>query len=800
MVSTDHEALVALFRSTGGAGWRRRDNWDTDADLATWDGVKVNDQGRVVKLDLAYNKLQGRIPKELGDLTELKEATLYHNNLTGPIPLELGNLAAVQHLSLQDNQLSGEIPASLGQLSELQNLVLWKNRLSGTIPEALGNLSALVSLGISDNNLEGPIPKEMGNLTQLKQLVLHNNNLTATPTGEWKEESTVFADVEPVELEGSSVRVYDCAGQVAYSGLLQMFLTPRSVCVLVCHAGEFGQQLGSDNINQVEGDCRKLEALRICDWLRSISRRVPGNDVILVATKCDLVSGNAEETGRRLEHACRMWLSTWVRNGMDPVRLEPHVSLTSCFPIGDGEHGESNTGSDASKQGWACDWRHVEGDKSSPSLLYRLVNKPDEGGLRGVQMVLPRSWDIALTVLEALEHGRDPVEMVMLKSPDSDRRPTETAVGKTDVYQAIKVEELGTNWRETVDELGKRGIVVTNAENALEGALSIREFDGSLVRHEKFVFLDVVWLARILKPLLNHKDQETFDGRVNLGDTGDTPITLDDPSDIASWDRLKKEGVLEPRLADAMWPDGLSEYVLPTLVAMGLTFQLENDPAEGLVVLLRLKPHRPESVGKVIDTFCSGLATAFRASWKIFLGVPPGAVEKVLTRCCGLGGVQTLWRYGMLVHGGLGVRDERRTFAVVVEYSSIDNELVAQIFGDISTPGPWMAMSYVMSAVSLMLVDFPGLRWKGSLKCPQHGDGMLFANKVSPQHVISRIARFWQQSIPYGIRRGRIAVAELSPGPTAPDCDRALCALSGRYTRVVVPKAPPLMSFMCVTA
>ena len=38
----------------------------------------------------------------------------------------------------------------------------------------------------------------------------------ATPTGEWKEESTVFADVEPMELEGSSVRVYDCAGQVAY--------------------------------------------------------------------------------------------------------------------------------------------------------------------------------------------------------------------------------------------------------------------------------------------------------------------------------------------------------------------------------------------------------------------------------------------------------------------------------------------------------------------------------------------------------------------------------------------------------
>ncbi|CAN0577154.1 unnamed protein product, partial [Ectocarpus sp. 12 AP-2014] len=106
-------------------------------------------------------------------------------------------------------------------------------------------------------------------------------------------------------------------------------------------------------------------------------------------------------------------------------------------------------------------------------------------------MVLPRSWDIALIVLEALEHGRDPVEVVLRKSPDPDKEDaTQTVEGKTAVYQGITVEELGTKWQETVDELARRGITVTNAENALEGALSIREFDGSLVRHEKFVFLD----------------------------------------------------------------------------------------------------------------------------------------------------------------------------------------------------------------------------------------------------------------------------------------------------------------------
>lgn len=259
-----------------------------------------------------------------------------------------------------------------------------------------------------------------------------------------------------------------------------------------------------------------------------------------------------------------------------------------------------------------------------------------------------------------------------------------------------------------------------------------REFDGSLVRHEKFIFLDVVWLATILKPLLNHKDEETFDGSVNLGDTGDARITLDDPLDIASWHKLKREGILEPRLAHAMWPAGLCNYVLQALASLDLTFPLENDPAGGLVVLLRLGVDRPVRAGKVMDTFCSTHTPAFSANWKIFLGAPAGAIEKLLTRCCSIGGVRTFWRYGVLVHGGLGDGDVGGLFAAVLEYSSGDNMLSAQVHGDISTPAPWAALSYVISAVRLMLLEFPGLRSRGSLQCPQHGDSMPLSNTVSP--------------------------------------------------------------------
>ena len=44
-------------------------------------------------------------------------------------------------------------------------------------------------------------------------------------------------------------------------------------------------------------------------------------------------------------------------------------------------------------------------------------------------------------------------------------------------YHGITVEELSAKWKETVHELAKRDVSVTNQEHALEGALSIRYGD-----------------------------------------------------------------------------------------------------------------------------------------------------------------------------------------------------------------------------------------------------------------------------------------------------------------------------------
>lgn len=104
----------------------------------------------------------------------------------------------------------------------------------------------------------------------------------------------------------------------------------------------------------------------------------------------------------------------------------------------------------------------------------------------------------------------------------------------------------------------------------------------------------------------------------------------------------------------------------------------------------------------------------------------------MLTRSCSIGGVRAFWRFGVLVHGRYGDGGgSSGIFAVVLEYSSSGNELTAQLCGDVSDPAPWVSLSYAISAVRFMLLEFPGLRSKGSLRCPQHGDAMPLSTTVS---------------------------------------------------------------------
>ena len=84
----DRAALVALYNATDGLNWSSNTKWLSDAPLEEWSGVTTDDSGRVTSLRLSGNELSGRIPPELGSLSNLVGLYLSENQLSGEIPLE----------------------------------------------------------------------------------------------------------------------------------------------------------------------------------------------------------------------------------------------------------------------------------------------------------------------------------------------------------------------------------------------------------------------------------------------------------------------------------------------------------------------------------------------------------------------------------------------------------------------------------------------------------------------------------------------------------------------------------------
>ncbi len=180
-VRPDYYTLVTLYNGTEGRNWKNATNWASVAPLGEWHGVTTNADGRVTRLFLQENNLQGTIPVDLGQLANLQSLRLWGNHLTGEIPDELGQLTNLTALNLGGNELIGNIPSELGQLANLQSLQLWRNHLTGEIPDELGQLTNLTALDLGGNELIGNIPSELGQLANLQSLQLWGNRLTGIP-------------------------------------------------------------------------------------------------------------------------------------------------------------------------------------------------------------------------------------------------------------------------------------------------------------------------------------------------------------------------------------------------------------------------------------------------------------------------------------------------------------------------------------------------------------------------------------------------------------------------------------------
>ena len=171
----DREVLEDLYAALGGAQWANADNWNTNTPLEEWQGITLDGQGRVSRLDLRGQGLNGALPSGIASLTYLTHLTLDDNNLEGPIPPPLGTLENLVHLRAHSAALTGSLPGELGNLENLEQLDLSDNDLAGAIPAAWGNLGSLNELSLKVNRLSGPLPSELGRLSELHTLSIADN-------------------------------------------------------------------------------------------------------------------------------------------------------------------------------------------------------------------------------------------------------------------------------------------------------------------------------------------------------------------------------------------------------------------------------------------------------------------------------------------------------------------------------------------------------------------------------------------------------------------------------------------------
>lgn len=179
----EKQALLDLYNSTNGVNWKNtlanNQPWRADIPVCDWFGVTVVD-GKVIRLKMVDNGLEGSIPNSIGNLIYLKELHLRKSSLRGDIPVEIGELVNLEILYLNQALLTGELPSSISELIKLKVFQLGSNKLTGIIPASLKDLTELVSIDLGDNNFNGVIPLELGELNKLKSLRLSNNNLTGS--------------------------------------------------------------------------------------------------------------------------------------------------------------------------------------------------------------------------------------------------------------------------------------------------------------------------------------------------------------------------------------------------------------------------------------------------------------------------------------------------------------------------------------------------------------------------------------------------------------------------------------------
>ena len=216
----DCQALLAVKDVIRGSGSL---NWDSNTDLASWDGVTSSGTPtRVTELILSSESLTGSIPSDIGNLWGLTGLDLGSNDLTGTLPNEMGNLSNLEFLNLSNSDLDGSIPARFSDLSKLTYLRLAGNSFTGCIPQSLHDIAD------NDNDQLGigycieVVPDSF--FPALGQTVAMSVTAPDVPTYQWQS----LVDGAWSDISGASSATYSMGYQSVTTGQYRVVVTHHS--------------------------------------------------------------------------------------------------------------------------------------------------------------------------------------------------------------------------------------------------------------------------------------------------------------------------------------------------------------------------------------------------------------------------------------------------------------------------------------------------------------------------------------------------------------------------------------------
>jgi len=204
-------ALMVLFFGTSGELWSGQ-SWNRMAEVSEckFMGIECDLDDRITIVDLGYRKLRGRLPEEVGMLTNLYSFSVISNSLEGTIPSFIYNrLTDLNTLDLSKNNFASTISPEISMLSNLQVLHLMELvSLTGEIPvDAMRQLTSLEHLVITfAQNLRGPLLEASSSWTNLNTFDVYLSGFTGTiPKTIGQSANLEYLWLEGVQMDASTI-------------------------------------------------------------------------------------------------------------------------------------------------------------------------------------------------------------------------------------------------------------------------------------------------------------------------------------------------------------------------------------------------------------------------------------------------------------------------------------------------------------------------------------------------------------------------------------------------------------------